>query len=109
MDFGTEHNAAINVRLKKFFFQTLRSRRLARVQDFLWPNAMNCIVLVCGIAQTPEGELPPPMPGTSSQPDDFDEKEREGIKASELEETDSEKKDNAHEEQDMNTQDIDEQ
>ena len=61
---------------------------------------MDCIVWACGIAQTPEEELPPPMPGTSSQPDEFDEKERERIKALELEESDSEKEDSAHEEQD---------
>ena len=58
MDFGAEHNVAMNVRLKKFSFKTLRSPRVAGVQEFLWSNAMDCIVWACGIAETPEEELP---------------------------------------------------
>ena len=86
LEFGHEHNAAMNLCLKKFFFKTLRLPRVAGVQEFLGSNAMDCIVWACGIAQTPEEALPPPM-----------------LWAFELEERDNEMEDSAHKQQDMNT------
>ena len=43
------------------------------------------------LARTPEDELPPPMPGTSSEQDDLGEEEKERIRNIELDESESEK------------------
>ena len=64
-EFGREHNGAMAVRLRKFFFKRLTSPRVAGVQEFLETNEMDCIVWTCGLAITPDDELLPPMPGTS--------------------------------------------
>ena len=90
MDFGVEHNNAMDVRLRKFFFKSLTSPRVAGVQEFLRENAMDCIAWACGLARTPEDELPPPMPGTSSEQDDLGEEEKERIRNIELDESESE-------------------
>ena len=44
MDFGDVHNAAMEVRLRKFNFRTLKSPPVAGVQTFLKEHAMDCIV-----------------------------------------------------------------
>ena len=43
MDFGVGYNNAMDVRLRKFFFKSLTSPRVAGVQEFLRENAMDCI------------------------------------------------------------------
>ena len=90
MDFGVEHNAAMDVRLRKFFFKSLTSPRVAGVQEFLRAHAMDCTAWACGLARTPEDELPPPMPGTTSEQDDLGEQEKERIRNIQLEESESE-------------------
>lgn len=90
MDFGVKHNTAMDVRLRKFFFKSLTSLRVAGVQEFLRANAMDCIVWACGLAHTPENELPLPVPGTSSQQDDLGEEEKERIRTIQLNESESE-------------------
>ena len=90
MDFGVEHNTAMDVRLRKFFFKSLTSPRVAGVQEFLRANALDCIVWACGLARTPEDELPPPMPGTTSQQDDLGEEEKERIRTIQVDDSESE-------------------
>ena len=90
MDFGREHNDAMAVRLKKFFFKRLTSPRVAGVQEFLQTNAMDRVVWACSLAITPDDELPPPMPGTSVQQGDIGEKEKERIRNMQLDESESE-------------------
>ena len=52
---------------------------------------MDCIVWACSLAQTPDDELPPPVPGTSLRTDEnIDEDEKDRIRAMQLDETDSE-------------------
>ena len=91
MDFGQEHNTAMEARLRKFSFKSLTSPRVAGVQEFLRTNAMDCIVWACGLAHTPDDELPPPMPGTSLQQGEIDEDEKERIRTIELDESESER------------------
>ena len=90
MDFGREHNDAMAVRLKKFFFKRLTSPRVAGVQEFLQTNAMDCVVWACSLAITPDDELPPPMPGTSVPQGDIGEEEKERIRNMQLDESESE-------------------
>ena len=91
MDFGAEHNTAMDARLKNFFFRSLTSPRVAGVQEFLRANAMDCIVWACSLAQTPDDELPPPVLGTSLRTDEnIDEDEKDRIRAIQLDESDSE-------------------
>ena len=80
MDFGEEHNAAMDVRLRKFFFKTLKKPPVAGVQQFLKSHAMDCLVWASSLAKTPDDELPPPFPGTASEDDLLDENEKELIR-----------------------------
>ena len=89
MDFSGEHNTAMDARLRTFFFRSLNSPRVAGVQEFLRANAMDCIIWACGLARTPEDELPPPMPGTSLQPEEIDEEEKNRISTIQLDESES--------------------
>ena len=66
MDFGKHHNTAMEARLRKFFFKGLTAPRVAGVQEFLGDNAMDSIVWACGLARTPDNELPPSIPRTTS-------------------------------------------
>ena len=79
MDFGAEHNVAMNVRLKKFVFKTLRSCSRSASVVMVQCNGLYCT----GVWNRTNSRrrAPPSMPGTSSQPDEFDEKERERIKS----------------------------
>ena len=89
MDFGPEHNGAMAVRLRKFFFKCLTSLHVVGVQEFLQTHAMNCIVWACSLVITPDDELPPPMPGTSVQQGDISEEEKEWIRNMQLDESKS--------------------
>ena len=80
MDFGEEHNEAMDVRLRKFSFRTLKKPPVAGVQEFLKSHAMDCIVWASSVAKTPDDELPPPVPGTASEDDFLDENEKELIR-----------------------------
>ena len=93
MDFGPEHNGAMAVRLRKFFFKRLTSPRVVGVQEFLQAHAMDCIVWACSLAITPDDELPPPMPGTSVQQGDIGEEEKERIRNMQLDENESDDSD----------------
>ena len=80
MDFGEEHNAAMDVRLRKFYFKMLKSPPVAGVLNYLKDHAMDCIVWASSMAVTPNDELPRPVPGTLSvNTDPFDEDEKERI------------------------------
>ena len=98
MEFGGEHNTAMDARLRKFFFRSLTSPRVAGVQEFLRANAMDCIIWACGLARTPEDDLPPPMPWTSLQPEEIDEEENNRIRTIQLDDSESEHKGSEQEE-----------
>lgn len=77
MDFGEEHNAAMDVRLRKFNFKSLKSPPVAGVWTFLKVHAMDCIVWANSLALTPVDELPRPVAGmVSAEPFDEEEKRR---------------------------------
>ena len=89
MDFGEDHNAAMNVRLRKFHFKTLRSLPVAGAMEFLKEHAMDCIVWASNMAVTPVDELPPPVPETARSHDTFDDEERERIRNLTMDDSDS--------------------
>ena len=91
MDFGVEHNAAMDARLRKFHFKSLSSPPLAGVQEALRENAMDCIVWACSVASTPEDELPAPTPGSVARPGDFNEEEKNRIMTMNLDDSESDK------------------
>ena len=93
MDFGLEHNGAMAVRLKKFFFKRLKSPRVVGVQEFLQTHAMDCIVWACSLAITPDDDLPATMPGTSVLQGDIGEEEKEWIRNMQLDESESDDSD----------------
>ena len=101
MDFGGEHNTAMDARLRKFFIRSLTSPRVEGVRA----NAMDCIIWACGLARTPEDELPPPMPGTSLQPEEIDEEEKYRIRTIQLDESESEHEGSEQEEPNTDTED----
>ena len=90
MDFGDEHNAAMDARLRKFYFKSLNSRPIPGVQQSLRDSAMDCIVWASRVARTPDDELPPPMPGSAAKPNEFDDEERNRIETMNLEDSESE-------------------
>ena len=89
MDFGEDHNAAMNVRLRKFHFKTLTSQPVAGAMKFLKEHAMDCIVWASSMAVTPVDELPPPVPETAQGDTTFDEEERERIRNFTMDDSDS--------------------
>jgi len=66
---------------------------------------MDCIIWACGLARTPEDELPPPMPGTSLQPEEIDEEEKNRIRTIQLDESESEHEGSEQEEPITDTED----
>ena len=91
MDFGVEHNAAMDARLRKFHFKSLSSPPLAGVQEALRENAMDCIVWACSVASTPEDKLPAPTPGSVARPGDFNEEVKNRIMTMNLDDSESDK------------------
>ena len=90
MDFGAEHNTAMDASLKRFYFRSPTSPHVAGVQEFLRANAMECIVWACSLAHTPDDKLPPPVQGTSPEMgDNIDEEEKDRIRAVQLDESKS--------------------
>lgn len=61
MNVEEEHNAAMNLRLRKFHFKTLRSAPVAGAVKFLKEHAVDCIVWASDMAVTSVDELPPPV------------------------------------------------
>ena len=90
MDFGEEHNAAMDVRLRKFYFKSLNSRPIPGVQQSLRDSAMDCMVWAGRVARTLDDELPPPIPGSAAKPNEFDDEERNRIETMNLEDSESE-------------------
>lgn len=88
MDFGDAHNAAMEVRLRKFHFSTLKSPPVAGVQTFLKEHAMDCIVWATKMAVTPDDELPRPSAETYRGDEPFDEDEKARIRNLTLDESD---------------------
>ena len=80
MDFGDAHNAAMEMRLRKFHFRTLKSPPVVGVQTFLKQHAMDCIVWATKVAVTPGNELPRPSTETCSDDEPFGEEEKAPIK-----------------------------
>ena len=76
MDFGDVHNAAMEVRLRKFHFRTLKSPPVAGVQTFLKEHAMDCIVWATKVAVIPDDELPRPSTETCRDDEPFGEEEK---------------------------------
>ena len=89
MNFGEDHNAAMNVRLRTFHFKTLRSQPVAGAMKFLKEHAMDCIVWASSMAVTPVDELPPPVPETVQGDTTFDDEERERIRNFKMDDSDS--------------------
>ena len=90
MDFGDAHNAAMEVRLRKFHFRTLKSPPVAGVQTFLKEHAMDCIVWAAKMAVTPDDELPPPSTETYRGDEPFGEEEKARIRNLTLDESEKE-------------------
>ena len=88
MDFGDAHNAAMEVRLRKFHFSTLKSPPVAGVQTFLKEHAMDCVVWATKMAVTPDDELPRPSAETYRGDEPFDEDEKARIRNLTLDESD---------------------
>jgi len=65
---------------------------------------MDCIIWACGLARTPEDELPPPMPGTSLQPEEIDKEEKNRIRTIQLDESESEPEGSEQEEPTTDTE-----
>ena len=80
MDFEDAHNAAVEVRLRKFHFRTLKSPPVAGVQTFLKEHAMDCIVWATKVTVTPDDELPRPFTETCRDDEPFGEEEKARIK-----------------------------
>lgn len=93
MDFGDAHNAAMEVRLRKFHFSTLKSPPVAGVQTFLKEHAMDCIVWATKMAVTPDDELPRPSAETYRGDEPFDEDEKARIRNLTLDESDKDSDD----------------
>ena len=89
MHFGEDHNGAMNVRLRKFHFKTLRSQPVAGAMKFLKEHAMDFIVWARSMAVTPVDELPPPVPETVQGDTTFDDEERERIQNFKMDDGDS--------------------
>ena len=89
MEFGEEHNAAMDARLRKFYFTSLNTPPVSGVQQSLRERATDCIVWASRVARTPDDELPPPMPGSEVKPNEFDEKEKDRIKTMDLDDSES--------------------
>ncbi|XP_078383761.1 uncharacterized protein LOC144666234 isoform X2 [Oculina patagonica] len=94
MDFGEEHNAAMEVRLRKFQFKTLKSPPVAGVQKFLKDHAMDCIVWAATKAVEPEDELPRPPKETRKDDEPFGEEEKARIKNLTFDESDKDSEGN---------------
>ena len=92
MNFGEEHNMAIDARLRKFYFKSLNSRPVPGVQQSLCDSAMDCIVWASKVAHTPDDELSPPMPGSAAKPNELDEGKKDRIKTMNLEDSESDQK-----------------
>ena len=87
MDFGDAHNAAMEVRLRKFHFRALKSPPVAGVQTFLKEHAMDCIVWAAKMAVTPDDELPRPSTETYGGDEPFGEEEEARIRNLTLDES----------------------
>ena len=89
MDFGEEHNAAMDAHLRKFYLKSLNFQPVPGVQQSLRDSAMDCIVWVSKVARTPDDELPHPMPGSAAKPNELDEGEKDRIKTMNLKDSES--------------------
>ena len=84
MNFGEQHNAAMEARLRKFSFRSLNSPPIPGVQTSPRDNAMDCLVWASNVTVTPDDELPPPMPGSDLKPHKVDDDEKQRIRAMQL-------------------------
>lgn len=89
MDFGEEHNPAMDARLRKFYFKSLNTPPVSVVQQSLRETAMDCIVWASRVARTPDDGLSPPMSGSAAKANEFDEKEKNRIKTMDLDDSES--------------------
>ena len=89
LDFGEDHNATMDARLRKFYFKSLNTPPVSGIQQSLRERAMDSIVWASRVARTPDDELPPPMPGSAAKLNEFDEKEKDRIKTMDLDDSES--------------------
>lgn len=87
LDFGENHNAAMDVRLRKFHFKNLHTSPVAGVQIYLKDNAVDPICCSSRVARTTDDELPPPIPGSSVEHNDIGDEEKDRIRSFRLEDS----------------------
>ena len=109
LDFGEDNNAAMDVRLRKFYFKSLTTPPVADVQQYLRDNAMDCIVWASREARTPNDELPPPVPGPSLGQNGIADDERERIRSFRLEDSESDSDASEDVEQSVSAEDSSEE
>lgn len=91
LDFGEDHNEAMDVRLRKFHFKSLATPPVARVQQHLKENAMDCLVWASRVARTPDDEVPLAIPGPSAEQQVIGEEEKGRIRNFRLEDSESDR------------------
>ena len=91
LDFGEDHNEAMDIRLRKFHFRSLTTPPLAGVQQHLKDNAMDCLVWASRAARTPDDEVPLAIPGPSVEQQVIGEEEKSWIRNFRLEDSESDR------------------
>ena len=109
LDFSEDNNAAMDVRLRKFYFRSLTAPPVAHVQQYLKDNAMDCLVWASREARTPNDELPPPVPGPSLGQNGIADDERERIRSFRLEDSESDSDASEDVEQSVSAEDSSEE
>ena len=101
LDFDEDHNEAMDVRLHKFHFRSLTTPPVARVQQHLKGNAMDCLVWASRVARMPDDKVPLAIPGPSAEQQVIREEEKGRIRNFRLEESESDREVSEEVEQSM--------
>ena len=91
LDFGEDHNEAMDVRLRKFHFRSLTTPPVARVQQHLKEHAMDCLVWASRVARIPDDEVHLAIPGPSAEQQVIGEEEKGRIRNFRLEDSESDR------------------
>lgn len=89
MDFGKEHNSAMDARLRKFYFKSLNSQAVPE------ENSSHCVTLYCECKQSHAHSAWSASPFNawiSWKQNEFDEEEKDRIKTLNLEDSESDNK-----------------
>ena len=89
IDFGKEHNSAMDARLRKFYFKSLNSQAVPE------ENSSHCVTLYCECKQSHAHSTWSASPFNawiSWKQNEFDEEEKDRIKTLNLEDSESDKK-----------------